>query len=170
MPTGFIRGHNLAVLSQSHSFVLVASALRFWRDPHSVFFNSDYVYDPLYSLARKSDADRIVSAANSTVLGNMPEPIKAGKDPIICAAFVTVTRDKIQYLDQSIGSMLEGLDEQDKSALWLDVYFVDINASKHPDWSAPWLHGLADSVGTYNITDVEMIHTKEMEKKRNFYV
>jgi hypothetical protein len=142
----------------------------FWRDPHSAFFKSDHVYDLGYSEYRKAEAQKFVQLANSTDRDGAPDSMKAGRDPLICAAFVTVKRDRMQYLDQSLGSMLEGLYSDERSALHLSVLFADTTASKHPNWKEPWVERLVDSAYTYKISDEELERIKEAETNRNFYV
>jgi hypothetical protein len=142
----------------------------FWRDPHSAFFKSDHVYDLEYSNFRKAEAQNLVQIANSTERYGAPDSLKAGKEPVICAAFVTVKRDKMQYLDQSLGSMLEGLYPDERSALHISVFFADTTASNHPHWKDPWVERLADISYTYDISSEELERMKEAETKRNFYV
>lgn len=159
--------------------VLLASALfwllvygycrhRFWRDPHSAFFNDRHVYDLKYSLYRERQSRHFISRYNS--LSDAPVAVKGGSNPVMCAAFVTVRRGSDDYFDPSIGSLLEGLDERERHALWLNVLFADTDPKKHPGWGQKWVDRLVDSAGTYNVSQAEFAHLQRVEKKRNFYV
>lgn len=141
---------------------------RLWRDPHSAFFSDRHVYDLKYSLQREREARHFVSRYNS--LTDVPDVIKAGPNPAICAVFVTVKRGLDDYFEPSIGSLLEGLDPRERRALQLNVVFADTDPTKHPSWDQKWLHRLADSAGTYNASDEQFERVSQAEKDRNFYV
>ena len=141
---------------------------RLWRDPHSAFFNSDHVYDFVYSDYRKSEAESFVRAANSTI--NAESRFLAGNDPVVCAAYATVKRPQLQYLTGSVGSMLQGLSRQEREALYLYLLFADTDPGKHPEWNALWISNIVDRAGTYNISQREFDRIQQMEKDRNFYV
>jgi hypothetical protein len=141
---------------------------RLWRDPHSAFFNSDHVYDFVYSDYRKTEAESFVRAANHTV--NAQSRFLAGDDPVVCAAYATVKRPELQYLTGSVGSMLHGLDAQEREALYLYLLFADTDPTRHPEWNAPWMSNIVDRAGTYNMSQREFDRIQQMEKDRNFYV
>jgi hypothetical protein len=140
---------------------------RLWRDPHSGFFNSDHVYDFDYSDARKEEAEKFIQGANET----SSAPFRhARNDPVVCAAYATVKRPELQYLTNSVGSMLYGLSGQERGALYLYLLFADTDPTRHPEWNAPWISNIVDRAGTYNMSEREFTRIQEMEKDRNFYV
>ncbi|KAF2805042.1 uncharacterized protein BDZ99DRAFT_450552 [Mytilinidion resinicola] len=143
---------------------------RYWRNPHSAFFRSEGVYDLHYSANRQAQAAAYIENANTTDDGAAGELIRGGEEPVICAAFVTVKREKMNYFAQSIGSMLEGLTEEERKALHLSILFADTNPAGHPNWKDPWLRRVVDKADTYDIPDEELARIKEAEEKRNFYV
>lgn len=49
---------------------------RFWRDPHSAFFNDRNVYDLKYSIYREYEAHHFVSRYNA--LSEPPQAVKGG--------------------------------------------------------------------------------------------
>ncbi|RAH78318.1 hypothetical protein BO86DRAFT_450381 [Aspergillus japonicus CBS 114.51] len=143
--------------------------LRFWRDPHSAFFNDRYVYEWRYSLYREREGRRLITNHN-TLAENSSSYTGAGSNPLICAAFLTVRREEENYLEASVGSLLEGLTPLERRALFLNVIFVDTDPSQHPSWGQNWVHRLADHVGSYqNISMDQFHHLQDLEKARNFY-
>lgn len=166
------------VLKQPAARVLLASVflyllafqycrLRFWRDPHSAFFDSRTVYDWKYSLFREHQAKHFISIYNAP---SDPPPVTVGDShPLLCAAVTTVKRDTDDYFDAAVGSLLEDLDPRERRALHLNVLFADTDPSRHPSWEQRWVGRLADSAGSYNVSDETMEHLKELEGKRNFY-
>lgn len=133
---------------------------RYWRDPHSAFFNSDHVYDLKYSKFRDSQA---LSFIHSNITLH-----KAGPNPEVCAAFVTVKRDNKQYIDAAIGSLLEGLTDHERRNLHLHVLFANTNPNIHPSWQKPWLDNAVDSARGYNVSADVLAHLQELETQRNF--
>ncbi|PYI25121.1 hypothetical protein BP00DRAFT_359259 [Aspergillus indologenus CBS 114.80] len=143
--------------------------LRFWRDPHSAFFNDRHVYEWRYSLYREHEGRRLITNHN-TLAENSSSYTGAGPNPLICAAFLTVRREEENYLEASVGSLLEGLTPLERRALFLNVIFVDTDPSQHPSWGQNWVHRLADHVGSYqNISMDQFHHLQDLEKARNFY-
>ena len=121
---------------------------RYWRDPHSAFFNSDHVYDWKYTAYRRNESLDFLAELGKQ---NSP-PRKAALDPEICAAFVTVKREGEQYVNAAIGSMLQGLTEWERSKVYLSVLFADNEPSTHPTWGQQWLSQATDWTGTYNVS------------------
>ncbi|KAK2731782.1 hypothetical protein FQN57_003171 [Myotisia sp. PD_48] len=141
---------------------------RFWRDPHSAFFDDRHVYDLKYSSSRESEAQRFLSLYNSS--SDSPNPVRAGNNPTICIAFVTVKRNSADYLGPSIGSLLEGLDPRERQAIHLNIVFADTDPAQHPSWKQKWVERLADTASAYDIPDAQFKNIQEVEKSRNFYV
>lgn len=93
--------------------------LRYWRDPHSAFFDSRNAYEWKYSLYREHEARRLIAGHNAP-----SDPyiyVKARMDPTICVSFATVKWDGYDYFEASVGSLLEGLDPRERSALGLNI-------------------------------------------------
>ncbi|TAQ87813.1 hypothetical protein B7494_g3839 [Chlorociboria aeruginascens] len=134
---------------------------KFWRDPHSAFFNSDHVYDLHYSQYRERQANEYIENAAKAVH-------KGGLNPEICAAFVTVRRETKQYVDAAIGSLLADLTEEERSKLHLYVLFANVDPTIHPTWKQPWLENVVDEAVGYNVSSDVLAHLKELEEKRDF--
>jgi hypothetical protein len=141
---------------------------RFWRDPHSAFFDSSGVYDWKYSLAREHEANHFISYYNNIDDPATDQLTKSSDEPLICAAFVSVKRDSDNYFEESIGSMLEGLDPRERSALHLKILFADTDQTRHPNWGQPWMNRIVDSVETYNVSHADFQHLQKLEADRDY--
>ncbi|KAL6228795.1 hypothetical protein BDW75DRAFT_235643 [Aspergillus navahoensis] len=141
---------------------------KFWRDPHSAFFQEDDVYDLDYSLYREREAWHFISRHNATV--DPPDYTRGalGRTPI-CVAMVTVRRELDTYFEASVGSLLEGLTERERRALYLSVLFADTDPAVHPSWGQKWVGRLVDEAGTYNVSTGQLEHLRMLERQRNFY-
>jgi hypothetical protein len=104
---------------------------RFWRDPHSAFFDSSTVYNQGYSIVRAQEAlDFLESPSSSTYT--------TASDPVICAGIVTVKRKHVQYLNTTIGTMLAGLSQEERSAIHTRLLFANTDPQDHPDSGRQW--------------------------------
>jgi hypothetical protein len=136
---------------------------RFWRNPHSAYFNSDYAYKHQYSGFRASQADAFIAAAT-----NNNSVSKASASPEICAAIVTVQRNP-SYVNHAIASMLEGLSDEERSRLFVRILFADTVPSVHSSWNATWIQNAVDLVATYDGVSSEMLENlREMQEQRDF--
>ncbi|KAL4864793.1 hypothetical protein BDV12DRAFT_175641 [Aspergillus spectabilis] len=162
-------------LSSLFIWLLIYSYCRvqFWRDPHSAFFQDRHVYDLDYSLVREHEAWHFILQHNSAI--NPPdyhytksEP-RPGSTPTVCVAMVTVRRDADTYFEASVGSLLEGLDDRERRALYLSVLFADTNPRVHPSWGQKWVDRVIDLAETYDVSEGQLQHLRELERERNFY-
>lgn len=90
-------------------------------------------------------------------------------DPTICVSFATVKRDGYDYFEASVGSLLEGLDPRERSALCLNILFRDTDPSRNPSWGQKRTDRLVDKTGSYDASEEEFSHLQELEKARNFH-
>jgi hypothetical protein len=142
--------------------------IRYWRDPHSAFFDISGVYDWKYSLAREHEANHFVSFYDG-IDDPAPDHItKSSDEPLLCAAFATVKRDSDNYFEESIGSMLEGLDLRERRALHLKVLFANTDPTKHPNWGQRWMNRVIDTIETYNVSETSFQHLQKLEADRDF--
>lgn len=139
---------------------------RYWRDPHSAFFNSDHVYDRHYSSYRESQALDFVEAANADGFDDTYQ--HGSSTPVICATVITVTREDKQYFNATLGSLVHNLTPEERQAMHLRVFFAQTNPESHPAWEQPWLDRLTDASETYDVTSAYFEHLKELESARNF--
>lgn len=112
-----------------------------WNEPRSAFFNGASAYEYRYSKHRLGEAREYVSAANST--RNVSSSSETSHNrPVICAAMMTIKRKHIQYVSDSVGSMLAGLTPEERSAIDARLLFANIEAEIHPNWNETWLNVL----------------------------
>lgn len=136
---------------------------RYWRDPHSAFFNSDHVYDLQYSAIRDAQAESLIHAVSQNT-----KPRNISGEHEICAAFVTVRREGKNYFEAAVGSMFEGLADVEREKLFLYVLFADMDPTVHPSWDALWLQRLVDSYETYQVDNATLEHLQVLANERNF--
>ncbi|OOF95835.1 hypothetical protein ASPCADRAFT_168543 [Aspergillus carbonarius ITEM 5010] len=151
---------------------------RFWRDPHSAFFQDDHVYDLDYSLYRERESMHFLARHNAptsppenefyySYAKNTSET--ENKPPAVCIAIVTVHRRQDTYFDASVGSLLKGLTEQERRAMYLTVLFADTDPMVHPSWGQKWVERLLDQARGYNVSAEQLEDLKMWEAERNFY-
>lgn len=141
---------------------------QYWRDPHSAFFDIRNVFEWKYSLAREHQARHLTSVYNAPS-DAPPDAVKGRDPPLMCAAMATVKRDKDDYFEASVGSMLSDLDPRERRALHLSVLYANTNPARHPSWGQKWVDRLADSVSSYQVPEKEFQYLQELESKNNFY-
>lgn len=165
--TATTAGRTLLISLVLYGLVFQYCRWRFWRDPHSAFFDDKHVYDLQYSLYREHEAAQYLSAYNAE--SEPPPAPHAVADPVMCVAVATVKRDQVNYFEAAVGSLLQGLDPRERAALSVNVVFVDTDPSKHPSWGQRWMDRLVDSVGTYNVTREDMERLRSWEESHNYY-
>lgn len=168
-----IRAFLISVLF--YSFLILYCKRALWRDPHSAFFKDNHVYDLGYSNYRIEEAKKFIQMANATVEVNRDESVmgmgKGGHKPVLCAAYVTVRRERTQYFPEAVGSMLAGLSPQERAALNLTVLFADTEPTTHPNWGNPWVQNVVDAAETYTgLTEAQWEEVKSAESEKNYYV
>jgi hypothetical protein len=165
--------HHIATFPASRALIATAVAWllaffycrgRYWRDPHSAFFQSETVYELHYSKFRASQAEAFIQhAATDSNLG------KVKGTPEICAAFVTIKRETTQYVDNAVASVVEGLTTGEREKLFLYVLFANTQTERHPTWKQPWLENSVDLAVGYNVSEDTMRNLEEWEEKKEWY-
>jgi len=158
----------LSLLIPISIFLLACSYARshFYRDPTSKFFDPARSYQPLYSSTRRHEAEIFVNAsATKPFLRSSRNP------PLLCIGMLTIARPSGDiYFSTSIGSLLAGLTQFELDAIYLVPFIGHTNASKHPSYTEPWLHNVADRILTYNTSiftsEEQYIHIQELERER----
>lgn len=133
---------------------------QFWRDPHSTFFDSSAAYDMKYTSVRQAEAKMLIDS--TAIQSNLSH--KTSTNPVMCAAVISVKRKEIQYLNETVGSLLVGLTDEERSALNVQVLFADLDPSVHPDYNSEWLN-LLDYWSGYNISEEQMEVLREYKDK-----
>lgn len=137
-----------------------------WRDPHTAFFSEDGVYDLDYSSFRQAEAHEYIAQAETGAHNQTVKP-RTGTASI-CAAITTFNRKGHQYLNETVGSMLAGLTNEERNELEVQLLFAHVDSTVHPNWDARWLNTL-DQWGTYNVSTEDLSLVQEWETAQNFY-
>ncbi len=124
-----------------------------YRDPSSVFFHPDLArvlsYSSFRQIQARKYADQAAVIVPSKWSNHTHSPTTLPK-PDICIAIGSVSRHGFSYLKETVGSVLEGLDERERQRIYLVVFLAHVNQSRHEDYGQPWLTNLADSLPTYS--------------------
>ncbi|KAI9931435.1 hypothetical protein ASPWEDRAFT_25686 [Aspergillus wentii DTO 134E9] len=133
------------------------------RDPGSIFFRPSHGYRPEYSAKRVDEALKYVSAFNQSSTHSNQSLTTEGVE--MCIGIVTVKRPLVQNLDVTVGSLLDGLSPEQRSAVSLQVLFAPTNAWTHPDYGQPWVPNIIDRVLTYEDFDAPITDLMRLERK-----
>ena len=138
------------------SFYAIYGSFNFYRDPLSIFFSEEHGYDRFYSATRQAEADEFLDAAKANPDNVRATMGKAGKDPKICATFITVGRDieEEQYVDSAVGSLLVNMSRAEREDTHLKIFFADVPnpGTQHRSYPSLTLAGVADEAYTYKMT------------------
>jgi hypothetical protein len=111
----------------------------------------------MYSADRIREADAFIQSAELLSAG--PKPSQ--QPPAMCVGVATVTRRGEQYVRRTIGSLLDGLSEDERHSLYLNVLIGHTDPSKHPISYDKWVKTLPNKVLEYNKTDFARIQKWE---------
>ncbi|KAH6648654.1 integral membrane protein [Truncatella angustata] len=164
---------NRGLVSFSLGFLLVFSLLVFhlretcFRDPSSIFFRPEHARVLSYSAFRRTQARKHAAQAG------VHEPVKwsnatEGVHPELCIAIGSVSRQGFSYLKETLGSVLEGLDDVERSSVYVVVFLAHTDQTEHEDFGQPWLRNMADSLPTYP-QDAAMLELVRKLEKENDY-
>jgi hypothetical protein len=146
----------LACFSIFYLFLIQYCRHANYRDPTSSFFDPASAYKPIYSAHRIREADAYVESAEL-----LPRPRTSGEPLTMCIGVATVARSGEQYVQRTIGSLLEGLTDEERSSLYLTILIGHTAPSKHPISREKWIEHLPNRVLQYNNTDVARIREWE---------
>ncbi|KAI1124828.1 integral membrane protein [Nemania abortiva] len=159
---------NRFLLSFLLAFFLIYSIAVFYlyhachRDPSSVFWQPEKALQLSYSAFRKEQARRFTDQAERF------EQVKWDNStaPQLCIGIGSVSRHGFSYLRETLGSLLEGLDDLERRRIYITVFHAHTNQSQHEDSGAMWLHNIADSLPAYPSDDqlIDTIRALESDK------
>lgn len=133
-----------------------------FRDPTSYFFRPEQARVLSYSAYRKGQARKFAdNAALHAPVKYQPshDGNPAGEHPDICVAIGSVSRHGFSYLKDTLGSVLEGLDDAERRRIYIVAFLAHTNQSVHEDYDQPWLRNMADSLPQYPTGDPELLKT-----------
>lgn len=131
----------------------------FSRDPTSFFFDPKWGYQKVYSLKREQHADAFIEAANRS-----NEAASSQLNAEICLGIATITRPEDQYIRRTIGSLLEGLTDTQRTSIHLAVFFAQTNPHRHPVYNETWLENVANGIVHYDVDDEEIARLRMLEE------
>lgn len=134
------------------------------RDPTSWFFSPRKGYAPKYSAIRRQQADEFIASYNPSNV------VKAGDDKSrkLCVGIPSFKRPGEQYLHEAVGSLIQGLSDEERQEIYLMVFIPHSSPAVHPAYNEAWLSGLVDEVVTYGFGIDRMQYIREMETKKKF--
>lgn len=146
-------------------FVLYVLSLRYYhgvsyRDPTSYFFDADRAYERHYSAKRVAEAESFLSAADDVA----PPSRVPGQQPSLCMGIVSVKRRGDQYVGLTVASLLDGLNEWERSKILLYLRIGNTDPKVHPIYSEKWVETLPDRLLTYSPDDPDFEQLKEWEE------
>jgi N-Acetylglucosaminyltransferase-IV (GnT-IV) conserved region len=142
----------LATFTALYLFALFLLSHTSYRDPTSYFFDSHRAYEKIYSLKRVEEAEAFIYTAN----GGAPRHKSSLDIPLLCIGVATVGRRGDQYVSFTVGSLLEGLSEEERSNVFLDLLIGHTEPAQHPVFAQKWVETLPDRVLEYR-NDTDMI-------------
>ncbi|KAI8956725.1 hypothetical protein F5Y11DRAFT_138907 [Daldinia sp. FL1419] len=142
------RGAVTFFLSFLLCYAMIAFYLRSkcYRDPSSLFFRPESARVLMYSSFRKAQARKY---ADLSALHTPTKWIANSTVPELCIGVASVSRHGFSYLKETLGSVLEGLDDLERQHIYLVVFLAHADQSQHEDFGQPWLLNMADSLPTY---------------------
>ncbi|KAI1391749.1 uncharacterized protein F4822DRAFT_104532 [Hypoxylon trugodes] len=164
--------HNRGIVSAFLGFLvcytLIAAYLRTkcYRDPSSLFFNPEYARVLTYSSFRKAQAHKFGDLAALHV----PTKWANSTAPELCIGVASVSRNKFSYLKETLGSILEGLDDLERQRIYLVVFLAHTNQSRHEAFRQPWLLNMADKLPTYPDDPETTSLVRQLESDGNYEV
>lgn len=143
---------NRGVVSFFLSFLLcyaiIALYLRSkcYRDPSSLFFRPESARVLTYSSFRKAQARKYADLAT---LHTPTKWVANSTVPELCIGIASVSRHGFSYLKETLGSVLDGLDDLERQRIYVVVFLAHTDQSQHEDFNQPWLINMADNLPTY---------------------
>ncbi|KAF2688381.1 integral membrane protein-like protein [Lentithecium fluviatile CBS 122367] len=133
------------------------------RDPTSVFFDPSTGYTPRYSAVRREQAAAFIARANSQDYAWTKAQEGQRR---LCVGIPSMATRGPEYLQDAVGSLLEGLTEDERGEMYVVVFVPHSNPAVHGAYGQTWLSALTDHILTYNLSSPEeMKHVQEMEKE-----
>ncbi|XDG08151.1 hypothetical protein ABKA04_007766 [Annulohypoxylon sp. FPYF3050] len=135
-----------------------------YRDPSSIFFRPKSARILTYSSFRKAQAQKY---SNLAALHATPKWTNS-TDTELCVGVASVSRHGFSYLKETLGSILEGLDDLERRNIYLVVFLAHTNQSEHEDFRQPWLVNMADSLPTYPNGSNTISLVRQLEIEGNY--
>ncbi|KAI0385715.1 hypothetical protein F5Y04DRAFT_291160 [Hypomontagnella monticulosa] len=132
-----------------------------WKDPTSIFFQTQRAHVARYSAHRIQEAIRYADSVGTT----QQEETSRRNPPELCVGIPSVRRDGINatYLQSTLGSLQQGLSAVERAGLYFIVFLAHTDQEKHPDYGQPWLTNMADRLPSYSDDPERLAIARKME-------
>ncbi|KAI0844285.1 hypothetical protein F5Y00DRAFT_202971 [Daldinia vernicosa] len=144
-------------------YIVIALYLRSkcFRDPSSVFFRPESARVLTYSSFRKAQARKYADLAT---LHTPTKWVANSTVPELCIGIASVSRQGFSYLKETLGSVLDGLDDLERQRIYVVVFLAHTDQSQHEDFNQPWLINMADNLPTYpdDVETSDLVRQLEM--------
>lgn len=142
---------------------LVYCRINYYRDPTSAFFDPVGGYDKIYSLIREQQAASFIESANALTVAHTPDA-----EPKLCLGVATVSRPDKQYIRSTIGSLLEGLSEEERRTIHLILFIAHTDPHVHPIYGEKWVETLPDMLLSYDVSEDQLQLIEKWENEKDY--
>ena len=155
----WIASGSLVIWLLFYRYFATASA----RDPTSYFFDTQKGYQRKYSLEREKQGYNHIESLNAT--GASPT---SSIQPGMCIGIATIARPSSeQYVRGTIGSLLEGLSEEQRASIHLITFIAHTDPDAHPIYHEPWLKAVSNKILTYDTAGKDMPQLRMYEEEHH---
>lgn len=140
-------------------FTVQVARERCWRDPSSVVFQAEKSHEPVYSALRRDQANHFIRQATTEPQSKTNQT----EQPEICVGMASVARKAPRYFKDAVGSILDGLDEQERARMHLVLFIAQTNQSLHPAYGEGWIENVADTFLAYDLPEEKMEEVRDWE-------
>lgn len=149
----------LLTFSVAYCAVILFCRSAYYRDPTSVFFQPEVAYRAPYTSIRRRRADYFIDQVAIKTFRR----IAYSPAPNLCLGIKTVTREGARYFRTTVGSLLEGLNDNERQEIIFIALIAQVNPELHPASQERWLYNVADKILEYPESDVDRIRKMEAD-------
>lgn len=162
-----LSGRSIIILSFILLYTCAAQycRLRFYRDPTSFFFDPRRAYMEGYSAVRREQAHAFIQSASQSNFNKSNTSSKSS----FCVGVASIARGSARYFSTSVGSLLEGLTEEERQKIYLVLFIAHTDPQIHPDYAEPWVENVADRLLTYTLPEDQFEHIQKLENDRGLF-
>ncbi|KAI1463479.1 uncharacterized protein F4812DRAFT_446289 [Daldinia caldariorum] len=146
-----------------YSSLIIYLRLTCWKDPTSVFFQSERARAPSYSTYRIQQS--IEHANLQGTKGHLQR--NSSTPPALCIGIPSAQRQGISYLESTLGSLQHGLSAKEREDLYFVVLLAHTDLRKHQGHQQPWLANMADQMVFYSDDPARLNLARTIERKES---
>lgn len=150
-----VAGRSFLVFLLAYLLLLYLGQHAFYADPTSVFFDPRRAYQHPYSSHRQRQADDFVETTERSFDKN--DSALRGTRTSLCLGIATVERSGSQYLRHTLGSLMEGLTDEERHTIHTVILIGHTQPQNHSIYHEPWLKALSNQILTYNISNAKQL-------------